>query len=77
MRRSEHCMTLVKGEHRFVFTYAAGRESDLLSAFVVLANDRDSGFDWFDAAALSSQIGGPVSAVAGQVVRATTGQDDD
>jgi hypothetical protein len=52
---------MVKGEHRYVFRYVEGAESELLSAFVALANDPDSEFDWFDAAVLSYQMGQQLS----------------
>jgi hypothetical protein len=52
---------MVKGEHRFVFQYIEGRESELLASLVSLANDPDSEFDWFDAAVLSYQMGQQLS----------------
>jgi hypothetical protein len=48
---------MVKGEHRYVFRYAEGCESELLGSLVALANDPDTEFDWFDAAVLSYQMG--------------------
>lgn len=54
-------LSMVKGEHRFVFRYAEGAESELLASFVALANDPDSEFDWFDAAVLSYQMGHQLS----------------
>lgn len=53
----ERCLTIVKGQHRYVFRYVEGRESDVLASFVAQANDPDSEFDWFDAAVLSYQMG--------------------
>jgi hypothetical protein len=50
-------LSLVKGHHRYVFRYLAGREADIISAFATLASDADSEFDWFDAAVLSYQMG--------------------
>ena len=50
-------LSLVKGEHRYVFRYPAGREADVVTAFADLAADVDQGFDWFDAAVLSYQMG--------------------
>jgi hypothetical protein len=52
---------MVKGEHRYVFRYFEGHESDLLASFVALATDPDSEFDWFDAAVLSYQMGHQLS----------------
>ena len=61
MNPAQRCLSMVKGEHRYVFRYVEGRESELLSAFVALANDPDSEFDWFDAAVLSYQMGQQLS----------------
>lgn len=61
MNTVQRCLSMVKGEHRFVFRYAEGSESELLASFVALANDPDSEFDWFDAAVLSYQMGQQLS----------------
>jgi hypothetical protein len=53
----ERCLTIVKGQHRYVFRYVEGRESDVLASFVAQASDPNSEFDWFDAAVLSYQMG--------------------
>ena len=50
-------LSLVKGEERFVFRYQAGQEPRVIDAFAELAADRESSFDWFDAAVLSYQMG--------------------
>jgi hypothetical protein len=50
-------LSLVKGEHRYVFRYKAGREADIISAFAEMAADGQQDFDWFDAAVLSYQMG--------------------
>ena len=47
---------LVKGKHRYLFRYQQGSELAALDAFVALASDAQSDFDWFDAAVLSYQI---------------------
>lgn len=57
MRDDGHCVSLHKGEHRYVFRYCPGRESELLASFVELAMDEDAEFDWFDAAVLSYHMG--------------------
>jgi hypothetical protein len=54
---ASRCLSMVKGEHRYVFRYVEGCESQLLGSFVALANDPESEFDWFDAAVLSYQMG--------------------
>lgn len=50
-------LSLVKGEHRFIFRYKDGDEATLIDSFAALANDQSSHFDWFDAAVLSYQLG--------------------
>ncbi len=57
MSDMERSLTIVKGQHRYVFRYVEGRESDVLASFVDQASDPDSEFDWFDAAVLSYQMG--------------------
>jgi hypothetical protein len=50
-------LSLVKGEERFVFRYRNGQEAQVVDAFAELAANRESRFDWFDAAVLSYQMG--------------------
>jgi hypothetical protein len=50
-------LSLVKGEHHFVFRYRQGFESEVIQAMAELAEDPTSAFDWFDAAVLSVQLG--------------------
>ena len=50
-------LSLVKGEERFVFRYQSGQEGEVIDAFASLASNRESEFDWFDAAVLSYQMG--------------------
>jgi hypothetical protein len=50
-------LSLVKNDHRYMFRYPQGRESDVISAFAGLAEDAEQDFDWFDAAVLSYQMG--------------------
>jgi hypothetical protein len=50
-------LSLVKGNHRYVFRYQAGREADIIAAFASMAADTEHDFDWFDAAVLSYQMG--------------------
>lgn len=57
MSPAPRCLSLVKGEHRWLFSYAEGCESELLGTFVALANDPEVEFDFFDAAVLSYQMG--------------------
>ena len=50
-------LSLVKGDHRYLFRYRPGNEADVIAAFAGLASDDSSDFDWFDAAVLSYQMG--------------------
>jgi hypothetical protein len=50
-------LSLVKGREHFCFRYEAGDESRVLEALVEMVNRRELGFDWFDAAVLSHQLG--------------------
>lgn len=50
-------LSLVKPGRKFLFRYTEGNESDVIAAFASLATDVNSGFDWFDAAVLSYQMG--------------------
>ncbi len=50
-------LSLVKGDERFIFRYQNGHEAEVIDAFASLAADKESRFDWFDAAVLSYQMG--------------------
>lgn len=50
-------LSLVKGEHRYLFRYQPGSEAAVIGAFASLASDVHTDFDWFDAAVLSYQMG--------------------
>ena len=50
-------LSLVKGQHRYLFRYRPGDEAQVIGAFASLAADAASEFDWFDAAVLSYQMG--------------------
>ena len=50
-------LSLVKGQHKFIFRYEPGNEPAVINAFAGLASDDHSEFDWFDAAVLSYQMG--------------------
>ena len=57
MRNDDTCISLHKGNHRFLFRCCEGRESELLATFVDLAMSEETEFDWFDAAVLSYHMG--------------------
>lgn len=73
MNRERRSLMLVKGRERFVFSYAEGREAELLAALVSLAEDPESSIDYYDAAALSFQLGQPARAERSPVARAVMG----
>lgn len=50
-------LSLMKGNHRYIFRYQAGREADIIATFAEMAADDHQEFDWFDAAVLSYQMG--------------------
>jgi hypothetical protein len=50
-------LSLVKGRQHFCFRYEMGEETKVLDALVEMVRRRDLGFDWFDAAVLSHQLG--------------------
>ena len=62
-------LSLVKGEERFIFRYQPGHEAEVIDAFASLAGDRESSFDWFDAAVLSYQMGRRLETELDQIAR--------
>lgn len=57
MNETVRQLSLVKGQHRYLFRYHPGGEASVIAAFANLASDANSDFDWFDAAVLSYQMG--------------------
>lgn len=49
-------VTLIKGRHRWVFSWRPGEEPDLLNALNELAENKLGGFEWFDAAIVARQL---------------------
>ena len=64
-------LVLVKGEHRFVFRYEQGSESEVLTQMLNLARDPESDFDTFDAAVLSHQMGQQMGEQLGRLDKAS------
>jgi len=50
-------LSLMKGHQHYCFRYEVGDESKVLDALVEMVNQRDTNFDWFDAAVMSHQLG--------------------
>lgn len=57
MNETVRQLSLVKGQHKYLFRYRPGDEAQVIGAFASLAADAGSDFDWFDAAVLSYQMG--------------------
>jgi len=57
MKKALRQLSLVKGDHQYLFRYQLGNEADVIGAFANLASDGSTEFDWFDAAVLSYQMG--------------------
>lgn len=55
--REIRTLSLVKGQHTFLFRYEVGREKAVLDSLAEMVKNRDLPFDWFDAAVLSHQLG--------------------
>jgi len=49
-------LVLNKGKEKYIFRYDAGKEDELLDAFIDQAKDKRTDFDWFDAAVLSFKL---------------------
>ena len=47
---------LEKAGHTYLVKYAPGLEDEVVEELMRLADDRESDFDWMDAAALSFQV---------------------
>jgi hypothetical protein len=65
MTGARRSISLVKGRRRYVFSFYEGRETELLAAILELAARPESGFDFFDAAVLSHQMGRGMSESSG------------
>lgn len=50
-------ISLVKGGERYIFRYTIGNEPEIIDAFIRLAEDLKSSFNWFDAAVLAYHMG--------------------
>jgi len=49
-------ISVIKGQHRYIFRYQQGRECDVLEVVAELAADSTTTFDWMDAAGMSFEI---------------------
>ena len=56
MKRMKRQLILNKGAEKFIFRYENGREDDLLDAMIEQAKNKQTEFDWFDAAVLSFKL---------------------
>ncbi len=53
---SKRTVQLTKDGHEYVFSYALGHEGQIVDEFMQLAADRETEFDWLDAATLGFQV---------------------
>lgn len=56
MESSQKQLVLNKGGQQYIFRYNGGNEASLLDALVAAAKDKQTDFDWFDAAVLSFKL---------------------
>jgi hypothetical protein len=56
MKKMKRQLVLNKGTEKFIFRYESGCEDKLLDALIEQAKDRQTDFDWFDAAVLSFKL---------------------
>jgi len=56
MEETKRQLVLNKGAEKFIFRYASGNEDELLDALIDQARDKQTNFDWFDAAVLSFKL---------------------
>lgn len=54
---SRRQLALVKDDHRYVFNYTPGEESELFERLIHMARDPNCPLEMFDAAVLSHQVG--------------------
>lgn len=52
-------VSLLKGEHRWLFDWASGDEAALIARIADLARDPQIPFDWYDAAVVCKHIAQP------------------
>lgn len=55
-------LVLAKHGQRWMFRYTPGEEREVLSQIADTARDKNTNFDWFDAAVLCHQMGVRISA---------------
>jgi hypothetical protein len=56
MKREQRTLCLSKGRHQYLFRYEIGQEAQLLAAFMELARDAHTDFDWVDAFVMSYRV---------------------
>ena len=56
MRKGKKQLVLSKGSQKYIFRYDSGCEGQLLDCLAGQAGDRNTEFDWFDAAVLSFKL---------------------
>ena len=54
--KTKRQLVLAKSGQKFIFRYARGDENGLIDALIDQANNKQTDFDWFDAAVLSFKL---------------------
>ena len=72
MKTSTKQLVLNKGSEKYIFRYQNGREAELLDALVAQANNKQTEFDWFDAAVLSFKLTQSLIGEADQILHKKT-----
>ena len=56
MKKAKQQLVLNKGTEKFIFRYEKGQEDKLLDVLIEQAKDKQTNFDWLDAAVLSLKL---------------------
>lgn len=56
MKRGRKQLVLNKGSQKYIFRYDEGSEGQLLDCLAAKAAEKNTDFDWFDAAVLSFKL---------------------
>lgn len=69
MKKAKRQLVLNKGAEKFIFRYESGCEDKLLDALIEQAKDKQTDFDWFDAAVLSFKLSQSLIGQADELLR--------
>jgi hypothetical protein len=69
MKKVRRQLVLNKGTEKFIFRYDSGTEDKLLDVLIEQAKDKQTNFDWFDAAVLSFKLTQSLISQADELLR--------